>query len=84
MSDIPDVIPVFIKDLGIGESIHASDIELGEGVKLVTDPSAIVLTCHLVAAAKTTEEVEEEMPAGPEVITEKAEESEGAEGEKTE
>ena len=84
VSDIPDVIPVFVKELGVGESLHAREIELPEGVKLTTDPGAIVLTCHLVAAAKTTEEVEEEMPVGPEVITEKAEETEGEEGEKTE
>ena len=33
-----------------------------------------MLHCHLVAAAKSTEEIEEEMPVAPEVITEKAEE----------
>jgi len=43
----------------------------------------LVVTCHLVAAAKTTEEVEEEMPAAPEVISE-AKESEGEEKEASE
>lgn len=75
VSDIPEVIDVSVKELGVGESIHAGEIELPAGVKLVTDPEAIVLSCHLVAAAKTTEELEEEMPAAPEVITEKAEEA---------
>ncbi|MHC5059487.1 MAG: 50S ribosomal protein L25 [Planctomycetota bacterium] len=73
VSDIPEVIPVWIKDLGIGDTIHAGSVELEEGMKLVTPPETLVLTCHLVAAAKSTEELEEEMPAAPEVITEKVE-----------
>ena len=77
--DIPDSLPVVVKELGVGDSVHAGDVELPADVKLVTDPKALVLTCHLVAAAKTTEEVEEEIPAGPEVITEKAPEEEGGE-----
>jgi large subunit ribosomal protein L25 len=77
-SDIPDFIPVSVKELGVGDAIHAGDIELGEGMKLATDPETLVLMCHLVAAAKSTEELEEEMPVAPEVITEKAAE-EGAE-----
>ena len=77
--NIPAVISVSIKELGVGDSIHAGQIELPEGVKLVTDSETLVLTCHLVAAAKSTEELEAEMPAAPEVITEKA--AEGEEGE---
>ena len=73
VSDIPEVIPVSIKELDIGGTIHAGDIELPEGVKLATEPESLVLTCHLVAASKSTEELEEEMPAAPEVITEKVE-----------
>ncbi len=75
--DIPEVIPIVVKELGVGDSVHAGDVELPAGAKLVTDPKALLLTCHLVAAAKTTEDVEEEMPVGPEVITEKAPEEEG-------
>ena len=81
VSDIPKVIPVSTKELGVGDSIHAGDIELPEGTRLVTDAETLVLTCHLVAAAKSTEELEEEMPVAPEVITEKAEEAEKAESE---
>ena len=77
-SDIPEFIPVSVKELGVGDAIHAGDIELVEGMKLLTDPETLMLTCHLVAAAKSTEELEEEMPVAPEVITEKAAE-EGAE-----
>lgn len=77
--EIPEVIAISVKELGVGDAIHAGDVELPAGAKLVTDPEALLLTCHLVAAAKTTEEVEEEMPAGPEVITEKPAEEEGGE-----
>ncbi|MCK4958496.1 MAG: 50S ribosomal protein L25 [Planctomycetes bacterium] len=72
VSDIPEVIEVSIKEVGVGDAIHAGDIELPSGMKLATAADALVLTCHLVAAAKSTEEMEEEMPSAPEVITEKA------------
>jgi large subunit ribosomal protein L25 len=60
----------------VGTALHAGDIELPSGVKLVSSPETLLVTCHLVAAAKTTEEVEEEMPAAPEVIGETKEEEE--------
>ncbi len=78
VSDIPEHIMVSVKEVGVGDSIRAGEVELPEGTKLITSPDALIVTCHLVAAAKSTEEVEEEMPVSPEVITEKdAEESEG-------
>ena len=80
-SDIPEVIPVSVKELGVGDAIHAGDVELPEGMKLATDPETLVLMCHLVAAAKSTEELEEEMPVAPEVITEKVDQ-EGEDGSK--
>ena len=69
-TDIPETIVVLVKDVGVGDSIHASDITLPEGVKLISPPETLLITCHLVAAAKTTEQVEEEIPTAPEVITE--------------
>ncbi|MHC4105457.1 MAG: 50S ribosomal protein L25 [Planctomycetota bacterium] len=77
-TDIPETIVVSCKDVGVGDSLHASDITLPEGVKLLSPPETLLVTCHLVAAAKTTEQVEEEIPTAPEVITEaKATEEEG-------
>ncbi len=78
---IPDVIVVSVKEMGVGDIIHAGDIALPEGVSLSSPADTIIVTCHLVAAAKTTEEMEEEEPTAPEVISEKkpAEEEEGAE-----
>ncbi len=82
-TDIPETIAVSVKEVGVGDALHASDITLPDGVKLISSPEMLVVTCHLVAAAKTTEEVEEEMPAAPEVISE-AKEGEGEEKEASE
>ena len=82
-TDIPETIAVSVKEVGVGDALHAGDIELPDGVKLVSLPETLVVTCHLVAAAKTTEQVEEEMPAAPEVISE-AKEAEGEEKETSE
>jgi large subunit ribosomal protein L25 len=76
VSDIPDEIIVSVKEIKVGDAIHASEIELPEGSTLKTDAEALILNCHVVTEAKTTEELEGELPAGPEVITEKAEEPE--------
>lgn len=78
--EIPPSIVVSIKDLDVGESIKAGDVKLPDGVKLVTSPETYVVSCRIVAEAKTTEQIEAEAPAAPEVITEKAAEAEeGAE-----
>jgi large subunit ribosomal protein L25 len=69
-TDIPEKIVVLVKDIGVGDALHARDIEIPKGVKLSSSPETLLVTCHLVAAAKTTEQVEEEMPVTPEVITE--------------
>jgi large subunit ribosomal protein L25 len=80
VTEIPASIPVSIKELNVGDSIKAGDIQLPQGVTLVTDPEIIVLACHLVAEAPTAEEAAVEAPTGPEVIGKK-EKEEGEEGE---
>lgn len=74
VTEIPNSIIVNIKDVGVGDTVHASDVELPAGVKLVSDPSVLLITCSVVAEVKTTEELEAEMPAAPEVIGEVKEE----------
>jgi large subunit ribosomal protein L25 len=69
-TDIPQSIVVSVKELGVGDAVHASDIELPENVKLASSPGLLLITCHLVAETKTTEAIEAEAPAAPEVITE--------------
>lgn len=70
VTEIPETLVAWVKDVSVGDAMHASDIEIPEGVKLVSSPETLIVTCHLVAAAKTTEQVEEEMPVAPEVIGE--------------
>ena len=69
----------------MGDTLHAGDIELPDGVKLVSDPGTLLVSCSLVAAAKSTEELEVEAPTAPEVIGEAKEaEEESEEKEKSE
>ncbi len=83
VTDIPDSIVISIKDLDVGGTLHARDITLPPEVRLVSDPEMLIVGCSLVAAAKTTEEVEAEAPVAPEVIgeAERAKEKEGEEEE---
>lgn len=79
-SKIPDAVVVSVKEMGVGEIIHAGDVALPDGVSLVSPTDTIIVTCHVVAAARTTEEVEEEAPTAPEVIGERKQaEEEGGE-----
>ncbi|MHC4203864.1 MAG: 50S ribosomal protein L25 [Planctomycetota bacterium] len=68
--DIPETIVVSVKDVHVGDALHAGEIELPDNIKLSSSPEILLVTCHLVAAAKTTEELEEEVPVAPEVIGE--------------
>jgi large subunit ribosomal protein L25 len=77
--DIPETLPVNIKDLGLNQSIHAGQIVLPEGFTLVTDSEAVVVVCHEAKAAIAAEQEAEgagegtEQPVEPEVITQKKE-----------
>lgn len=78
VTNIPESIEVPIKELNIGDTIHAADITLPEGVKLVSDPESLVAACHEPRVAEEAEEEAEgiEESAEPEVIGEKSEEEE--------
>ena len=79
VTQIPEKITVNVKEMALGDAIHAKDIQLPEGVKLISSPELLVATCHIVAEVKTTEELEAEMPTAPEVITAAKEEPEEGE-----
>ncbi|MEJ5258595.1 MAG: 50S ribosomal protein L25 [Anaerohalosphaeraceae bacterium] len=72
VTDIPEVIGVSIKELGLGQMIHARDVALPAGVVLKTNPDALICLCHL---PKVKEAEEAAAPAEgiqePEVITER-------------
>jgi large subunit ribosomal protein L25 len=75
---IPEAIVVPVKDLGVDEIIHAGDIALPDGVTLVSPAETIIVTCHVVTEAPTTEEIEGEEPTAPEVIGERKKDEENA------
>lgn len=79
VTNIPEVIVVSVKELGVGQAIHAGDVTLPDGVTLASAPETLLAACHVVAAAKSTEQLEEEAPAAPEVIGEKEPSGEGTE-----
>ncbi len=68
-ADIPESIVVSVKDMDVGDTLHAGDVELPAGTRLSSSPDILLVTCSLVAAAKAVEEIEEEIEA-PEVISE--------------
>lgn len=68
---IPESIAINIKEVGVGDHLCAKDIVLPDGVKLISDPEMVLVTCHVIVEAKTTEEMEEEQPSTPEIISEK-------------
>ncbi len=70
VTDIPESIVVWVKEIDVGDTLHAGDIELPSGAKLLSPASTLLVACSLVAAAKSTEELEAEVPSAPEVIGE--------------
>lgn len=80
--DIPEHITVDIADYKIGRSLRAGDLPLGERVKLLTEPTRMVM--HVIAPraeeVKAEEVVEGAEAAEPEVIRKGKAEEEGEEG----
>src|SRR2546430_268740 len=77
--DLPDRITVDVSQLNIGDSIHVRDIQLPPGVtpKVQPDLTAFSVVAPIVEEEPAVAEAEV-AAAGPEVITEKKEEGEGA------
>lgn len=73
---IPEKVELKIGELGLDQSLHASNIELPPGVTLITDPEEVVVHCALPVV-----ESEEEGGEGaePEIIGRKAGEEEAEE-----
>jgi large subunit ribosomal protein L25 len=81
-ASIPNHIDVDVTNLGIGHSIHVSDIKVPDGVEVLDNASATVCVCSI--PKEVVEEVAVDaaaVPAEPELIRKTKEEEEGAEGE---
>ncbi len=74
---IPEALTLSVNELNLNESLSASDIEMPEGVKLVSPGDTVMVQCN--EPVEVVEEAEEgaESGAEPEIIGEKKEE-EGA------
>jgi large subunit ribosomal protein L25 len=82
-ANIPNHIDVDVGNLGIGHSIHVSDIKVPDGVEVLDEASATVCVCSIPKAV--VEEVPAAdaaaTPAEPELIRKTKEGEEGAEDE---
>lgn len=68
-NNIPGHIGVDVSNMGIGQSIHVSDLKLGEGIRVLTDPDELIVTVTALkgeAVAAAVEAVPE--AAEPEII----------------
>lgn len=80
-SEVPDCLVVDIGELGIGDSIHISELPLPEGAVVDIPGDTPVITVVAPAVMEEEEEVVEEVLKEPEVIKpEREEESEEEEG----
>jgi large subunit ribosomal protein L25 len=78
--DLPDKITVDVSALNIGDAIHVRDIKMPSGVtvKVSADLTAFSVVAPVAEEEPVTPEAEAAAAAGPEVITAKKEEGEGA------
>ena len=81
-AEIPEEITIDISELEVGESLSVADLELPEGVDLVTNSDEVIVTVVTpTELVEEDEEEEEEEFLEPEVIGEEDEEEEVEEGE---
>jgi len=76
VTQIPETISASVKHLGIGDTLFAKDLELSEGVVLVTDPEERIAAVRVLAEEAAPEEEAAEEPEQPEVIGRPQEEEE--------
>jgi large subunit ribosomal protein L25 len=81
--DIPGKVEVDISKLEVGQSVHVSDLQFKEGIKVLTDPGDVIVTVispvvEEVAPA-AAEAVAVAGAAEPEVVKKGKKEEEGAE-----
>ena len=67
-SVIPDAIHTDVSNLGVHEVLHVSDLQVPEGVTVLTDPETAVATGAVVREEQVEERTPEEEVAEPEVI----------------
>jgi large subunit ribosomal protein L25 len=63
---IPGHIKIDISGLEIGQSFHVSDLPIGEGIKILTDPEEVIVNV-IAPAVEEVAPVAAEVAAAPEV-----------------
>jgi large subunit ribosomal protein L25 len=78
---IPGKVEIDITDLEVGQSVHVSDLQFGEGIKVLTDPGDVIVTvtAPAVEAAPAEAEAVAAEAAEPEVVKKGKKEEEGEE-----
>ncbi|MBM4054769.1 MAG: 50S ribosomal protein L25 [Planctomycetes bacterium] len=71
-TSVPEDIKVNVSDLEIGKAIHVRELPVLEGVKYLSDAEVVVASVHHAVEVKAVSE--EELLAGPEVISKKPKE----------
>jgi large subunit ribosomal protein L25 len=59
-SKIPEAISLDVTGLGVGDSLHVADVDLGEGVDLLVDLDRTICSVQIPKVIEVAEEVEEE------------------------
>lgn len=75
--DIPESIVYDIKDLKLGETVKVEDLKVGNEVRIISDPSEVIVSI-IHPSQLVEEEVEEEVEGEPELIGREGEEAEEA------
>ncbi|MBT8397305.1 MAG: 50S ribosomal protein L25 [Gemmatimonadetes bacterium] len=73
-SKIPEVVSLDVTDLAVGDSLHVSDIDLGEDVDILVEADRTVCSVQIPKVVEVEEEVsEEELEEGLEDVEGEAE-----------
>jgi large subunit ribosomal protein L25 len=75
-SKIPEVVSIDVTGMAVGDSIHVSEVDLGEGVEILVDPERTI--CNV--AIPRVVAVEEEEEAEVEIVGETPAEPDGDQG----
>ena len=68
-SIIPEALHADVSNLGVHEVLHVSDLQIPEGVTVLTDPETAVATVAVVREEQVEERTPEEDVSEPEVIS---------------
>ncbi|HEU4433907.1 MAG TPA: 50S ribosomal protein L25 [Pyrinomonadaceae bacterium] len=78
--EIPDAIDIDVSNLDVHDTLHVSDIQVAEGIEILTDAELVIATVGIVKEeAAPAPAAEGEEPTEPELIGKGKKDEEGAE-----